>query len=116
MDAVMNAIKLDGLALARVPPSLEMDLNRFGGIDPIGVLKFRVACFPQDTTSWKILDVCVLSIVQRLESRIRIAESIHGSGPELAVYQNTDVNVFRDTLLTLIRRFWLALMEKNVFR
>jgi hypothetical protein len=115
MEIVKDAIDRDGIALARVSPALGMELSRFGGRDHIKMLKFRASCFPRDTSSWKILDVCVLSIVQQLDNRIRLAESIHGAGPELVVYENTEVNVFRDTLLTLIRRFWRSFMETNVF-
>jgi hypothetical protein len=114
MQVVMDAIKRDGLALARVPPQFEVELNKFGGTEPIEIIKFRVAGMPRDTTSWRVLDVCILAVVQRLESRLRMAESIRRSGPELVYYENTEVNVFRDILITLMRRLWQSFVECKV--
>jgi hypothetical protein len=116
MEGVTNAIKRDGLALARAPAYVDKELSKYAGTDPIEVLKFRVTCFP-DTRSWKILEVCILSIVQLLDSRIRHSKSIRSNtrpGPELIVYENTEVNVYRDILLALLRRAWKSMMEIDV--
>jgi hypothetical protein len=113
MNIVKAAIKRDGLALARVPPRFEEELIRFGAQDPIGMLKFRVSCFPLDSSSWKILDVCLLAIVERLEAknqRIVLNNSINEAYSQIS-YNRDDYNVFRDILLTLMRRLWVSMME-----
>jgi hypothetical protein len=117
METVKAAITRDGLALARVPPNFETELNRFGGTDPMDILKFRSACFP-DTSSWKILDICVVSIVHLLDRRVKMAEAKLFSNPpvpEMIRYEVIEVNVYRDILMTLIRRFLTCFSEIMVY-
>jgi hypothetical protein len=61
MEMVKDAIKRDGIALARVPLSFGLELTKYGGSDPVDMLKFRVASFP-DISSWWVLEVCLLTI------------------------------------------------------
>jgi hypothetical protein len=112
MKTVKDAIKRDGLALARVPPKFEEELTRFGGQDPTDMLKFRAYIFPRDISSWRIAEVCILAVAHRLESRIyRISQhnSINGADSQIGV------NGFRDILITLWRRQWQAIMEIDVY-
>lgn len=51
MDTVNAAIKRDDIFLARLPPQFETQITRFGGTDPIEMLKFRVASQPRDKSS-----------------------------------------------------------------
>jgi hypothetical protein len=114
METVKDAIRRDGLALARVPPNFEAELTKYGGTDPIEALKFRFATFPRDTSSWKILEVALLTMVRRIESRINLANSI-GIDPQLFVfYDKTEVNGYREILYTLLRRIWQSFMEITV--
>jgi hypothetical protein len=114
MEYVNSAIKRDGLALARVPPNFEVELTKFGGSDPVDMLKFRLATFPRDLSSWMILEVALLTMVRRLESRINLANSI-GIDPQLfVIYDKTQVNGYRDILNTLLKRLWQSLMEITV--
>jgi hypothetical protein len=107
MQYAKDAIKRDGIALARVPPNFATDLTKYGGSDPLEMLKFRLSIFPRDPSSWKILDVCLLSVVLRLETWINQAAA------PLLILVN-DINIFHDVLLTLLRRLWISSMEINV--
>jgi hypothetical protein len=116
MKIVNEAIARDGLALARVPADLSSKITKYGGTDPIEALKFKVSCFPE-IRSWKIPEGCILSAVRRLDNRLRMVESIKSvfrPGPELKVYEDTEVNVFRDMLMTLMRPFHRSFMEIEV--
>jgi hypothetical protein len=100
LEIVTGAIESDGLSLARVAPELEMELTKYGGQDPIDMLKFRVACFPIDSSSWKILEMSLFAVVKRLHSRINKVS-----------LTSDDVNVFHDILMTLLRRHWKSMVE-----
>jgi hypothetical protein len=117
MDTVKAAIKHDGLALARVPPNFESELTKFGGTDPYEMLMFRAAAHPGDTSSWKILDICIVSIMNLLDRRVRLSKSklfVNRARPEIRGC-DVDANVYRDILLTLIRRFYTSFNEVIVF-
>lgn len=119
METVKAAIERDGLALARVPPNIEAELTKFGGTDPIHMLKFRAAGFPADTSSCRILDICILSILQLLDRRVRLSEDklfATRDGPVISGHEVNEVNVYRDILLTLIRRFYTSFNEVIVSR
>jgi hypothetical protein len=113
MKTVAHAIRLDGLALARVAPNLEQELTKFGGTDPFEMLKFRYACFPRDTSSWRVLERCVFAVVKRLERRMNFPNiSINDvQGPQISLNDQIDMNVFHDILQTLLRRMWMSMME-----
>jgi hypothetical protein len=106
MQYAKDAIKRDGIALARVPPNFAMELTKYGGSDQLEMLKFRLSIFPRDPSSWKILDVCLLAVVLRLETWINQAK------PQLSLVN--DINIFHDCLLALLRRVWISLMEIDV--
>jgi hypothetical protein len=107
IEIVKTAIERDGLALARVPPQFEGELIRFGPQDPIGMLKFRAASQPRDPSGSKILDVCLLAVVKRLDSRVN-RDFLHNYS--LGASQ-IDVNLFRDILMTIFRQLWILLSE-----
>jgi hypothetical protein len=128
MASVIESINRDGIALARVHPQFVMDVTRYGARDPVGMIKFRIDCIP-DISSWKINEVCVLTTMYRLDSRIRLAGEVSFKDPELhsskvalgdiaksltLAHFATDINVFRDLLLTLLRRFYSAWAELKV--
>jgi hypothetical protein len=125
MQTVTDAIKRDGIAMARVPAKLEMELAQYGGSTAIEILEFQASCFP-DLSSWRIFEVIIMSVVQRLKSRLQLAESIVRERQQvLSIYQRSDpmhsvdckteLNGFRDILNILLRRVWTCFMEINVF-
>jgi hypothetical protein len=131
METVKAAIRRDGLALARVPPAFELELTKYGGSKPLEMLKFRLVCLPRDTSSWKFNEACILSVVHRLESRLRLAREvsdgleIYSPMGDVDVVQGsqslamsrfyvTETNLFHDLLLTLLRRFYICWAEVMV--
>jgi hypothetical protein len=128
MKTIKHAIRRDGIALARVHPQFLMDVT-YGARDPVGMIKFRLTCFP-DIRSWKVIEVCVMYVVNRLESRIRLAgdvffnkSELHSSENEVALgdksltlarFYAAEKNIFRDLLLTLFQRFYSAWAELKV--
>jgi hypothetical protein len=114
MQTVKDVISRDGIALARVPLSFGREITRYGGSDHIEMFKFIVAHFP-DISSWRILEVCLLTIVQRLKRRIDFANSIRiGPRQLLFIHEKLKINGFRDTLLTLLKRNSQSVLELKV--
>jgi hypothetical protein len=62
MEVVKAAIERNGLALARIPPEFEAELNRYEAQDPLKMIKFRAASHlpDRDSSRWIIIDVCLL--------------------------------------------------------
>jgi hypothetical protein len=115
METVLKAIHQDGIAFARVPTKLIAELNRYGGEDAIDMLKFRVSCHPRDTSSWKILEVCLLAVVQRFNYRLEMAKSIASARlRQVTINEKIEMNVFRDLLITLLKRAWMSYDELYV--
>jgi hypothetical protein len=114
MDKIDDAIEIDGLLLARVPFSVELEISRYGPQDPLGMLAFRVACIP-DTSDWPICDDCVLAIEKRLQSRFQLASGLSMSWWGFVNYADWDNNTFRDLLMTMLRQLWQGCMEFNVY-
>jgi hypothetical protein len=137
MENVKRAIERDGIVLAKVPLEFELEVSRYGSRDAMGMLLFRLKCFP-DTSSWRLSEFCLLSVMNRLESRIQLIGEVSQSvtkhatlteneGPSsqkedpevktgsdnmaLARFYVTDTNLFHDLLLTLLRRFFLSWTE-----
>jgi hypothetical protein len=128
METIQHAIKRDGIALARVPSRFLMDVTRYGARDPVGMIKFRLNCLP-DMQSWRVKEVCVLAVLHRLDSRIRLAGEVSINDPELhsenevtlvdksltlARFYAAEKNIFRDIMQTLFRRFYSSLAELKV--
>jgi hypothetical protein len=114
MESVKAAIRRDGIGLARVPPQFENELTKIGGTDPIEMLRFRVSCLPRDSSSWKIVDVCLYAVVKRIEARalrMVLNNYINRADQHMLLYPGTEVNVFYDVLLNLLRRVWISMME-----
>jgi hypothetical protein len=117
MDIIDHAIQRDGIAFARVPPSVELEISRYGPQDPLEMFAFRIFCYP-DTSDIPICDECVSAIEKRLESRVQLADrqSMATSFPRNSVIvAYWEVNTFRDILMTLLRQLWRGIMVANVF-
>jgi hypothetical protein len=119
MDTVKAAIERDGIYLARVPPHFEMEVTKFGGTDPYEMLKFRLASFPRDTSSWRFIEVSTLTLVHRLKMLIRLAgegesRKFEQNNLNLAMFGVIDMNIFHDLLYTLLRRFYSSWSELMV--
>jgi hypothetical protein len=118
VKVIDDAIQRDGIAFARVPLRVELEMSRYGPQDPLGMLGFRVACFP-DIKDMPICDECVLAVEKCLESRVQLASRQSTSYFPLQVHSVIstywDNNTFRDTLMTLMRRLWCGFMEVVVF-
>jgi hypothetical protein len=116
MDIIKDAIERDGIALARVPAKLDMEISKYGGNTAIEILQFRASCFP-DASSWRILEVCVLTVVKWLKSRIHLAESVARDRANYmhSIDYKTELNGFRDILLIFLRRYWKSKDEVDVF-
>jgi hypothetical protein len=91
--------------MARVPAKLEMELAQYGGSTAIEILEFQASCFP-DLRSWRIFEVIIMSVVQRLKSRLQLAESFarDQADPLHYIVYKTELNGFRDILYILIYR------------
>jgi hypothetical protein len=121
METIKHAIRRDGIALARIPQNMAMEITRYGARDPVGMIKFRLTCFP-DISSFKIIPVCVMYVVNQLEGRIRLAGEVSlvsevapgDKSLALSRFYATETNIFRDILLTLLRRFYVSWREINV--
>jgi hypothetical protein len=112
MEVIEDAIRIDGLALARVPLSVEIEMSRYGPQDPLGMFAFRIACYP-DTSDIPICDECVNAAESCIRVRLGTARTLAKSwGFVNATYW--EVNTYRDILLTLLRRMWQGIMEANV--
>jgi hypothetical protein len=105
MQTVTDAIRRDGLFLARVPNILESDISRYGGPNVGDMIQFRSTAFP-DVSSWKMLEVCIMAVCNCLSNRLNQHVSVSHIIPQ--------ANIFHELLVCLIQRYRLCILEINV--
>lgn len=118
IEAVKDAIRRNGILMARIPAHFETEVSQYGGgDDPLNILRFRAETFP-DLSSWKPLDCLVTAVFIRLYSHIQQASSSLRTSQQFNIHQtnieNRRMNVFGDLLYCIIKRFDQTFAEISV--
>lgn len=105
MQNINEAIRRDGIFLARVPAVMEADISHYGGRETTSMIQFRASAVP-DCSSWKMIEVCTMAVCKCLTDHLKT--------PLITDVMIPRVNVFHEVLVSLVERFRKCVLEINV--